>query len=274
MVDLPDPPVPGDVDLRDFQFMPLDVLRLRDSDIAGLASGEEFKAAVLLWCVAWHQVPAGSLPDDDRLLARYSGAGPAWRKVRDMALRGFEKCADGRLYHPVICEKAMEAWGKRRLASAKGKAGARARWSRDDDPANGNGHAPANADAIAQASSNDGTSNGTGNAPAIAQAMPAPMPKNGKGQGQGHINPPLFPPTPDDRQPRKPRATPPPDRFEVTPDLWDWALGVGLPEDRIESETAQFLEHHHAKGSRFIDWVAAWRTWIRNAVKFTAQRRA
>ena len=71
MSEAPDPLVPAEVDLRDFGFMPLDVLRLRDSDLAALANGEEFKAAVLLWCAAWHQVPAASLPNDDRLLARF-----------------------------------------------------------------------------------------------------------------------------------------------------------------------------------------------------------
>lgn len=32
--------------------------RLRDSDIATKAKGDEFRCAVLLWCAAWHQVPA------------------------------------------------------------------------------------------------------------------------------------------------------------------------------------------------------------------------
>jgi hypothetical protein len=52
MTSLKPPPIPSDVDLRDFPFMPLDVLRLRDSDLATLTTGEEFKAAVLLWCAA------------------------------------------------------------------------------------------------------------------------------------------------------------------------------------------------------------------------------
>ncbi|MDO8251425.1 MAG: DUF1376 domain-containing protein [Rhodoferax sp.] len=33
-----------------------------------------------------------------------------WMKVRAGALRGFVKCSDGRLYHPVVAEKAREAW--------------------------------------------------------------------------------------------------------------------------------------------------------------------
>lgn len=102
-------------DLRGFAYMPLDVVRLRDSETAVLCSGEEFRAAVLLWCAAWHQVPAASLPKEDRLLANLAGYGrdmKGWMAVRDGALRGFVECSDGRLYHPVIAEKANEAWAK------------------------------------------------------------------------------------------------------------------------------------------------------------------
>lgn len=119
--------VPAEVDLRDFGFMPLEVLRLRDSDLAALASGDEFKAAVLLWCVAWHQVPAASLPDDDRLLAKHSQALSGWRKVKTEALRGFVKCSDGRLYHPVIAAKAVEAWASKQAQRARTRAATEAR---------------------------------------------------------------------------------------------------------------------------------------------------
>lgn len=125
--DLPEPLVPAEVDLRDFVYMPLDVLRLRDSDLATLSTGDEFKAAVLLWCVAWHQVPAASLPDDDRLLARHSGALGKWRKVKAQALRGFIKCSDGRLYHPTVAEKAREAWHAKQAQRARTKAATDAR---------------------------------------------------------------------------------------------------------------------------------------------------
>lgn len=116
MTSLPEPLTPADCDLRDFQFMPLDVVRLRDSDIAVMVSGEEFRSAVMLWCAAWHQVPAGSLPTDDRSLALLAGYGRAvaeWLKVKEGALRGWIECADGRLYHPVVCEKARESWNSK-----------------------------------------------------------------------------------------------------------------------------------------------------------------
>lgn len=107
------PLTPTDCDLRDFAFMPLDVLRLRDSDLAIQVSGEEFRCAVLLWCASWHQIPAASLPDDDITLSSLAGYGRAvdhWRTVRANALHGWIKCSDGRLYHPVVAEKAGEAW--------------------------------------------------------------------------------------------------------------------------------------------------------------------
>lgn len=105
-----------DCDLRDFPFMPLDVVRLRDSDIAAISTGDEFRCAVLLWCASWHQIPASSIPDDDIVLAQLAGFGRVikeWQKVRDGALKGWVKCDDGRLYHPVVAEKANEAWKSR-----------------------------------------------------------------------------------------------------------------------------------------------------------------
>lgn len=116
MSDLPAPLVLEFVDLRDYQFLPLDVVRLRDSDLAALESAEAFRAAVLLWCASWHQVPAASLPDDDRVLANLAGYGRVvseWQKVRPGAMRGWIACSDGRLYHPVVAEKAIEGWDKK-----------------------------------------------------------------------------------------------------------------------------------------------------------------
>ena len=163
------PLVSADVDLRDFGFMPLDVLRLRDSDLAALSSGEEFKAAVMLWCVAWHQVPAASLPDDDRLLARFSGAGAAWKRIREGALRGFVRCNDGRLYHAVIAEKARESWEKKMAqrertaaATAAREARRREREAQRDDERNVERDEPRNEQRYVQRDVVQGTVKGQG----------------------------------------------------------------------------------------------------------------
>lgn len=127
--DLPEPLIPSDVDLRDFRFMPLDISLLANSDTWGMADGWQAKALINLWCRAWHQVPAGSLPDNDVLLAAWSGV-QGFDAMRDFVLRGFVKCSDGRLYHPVICEKALDAWEGRTKRSEAGKAGAKSRWGK------------------------------------------------------------------------------------------------------------------------------------------------
>lgn len=112
----PDPLTPADCDLKDFPFMPLDVSRLRDSELASNETPEACWAAVLLWSASWHQVPAGSMPNDEMWIAtqaRYAIRGKidkAWKDVRAGALRGWVECTDGRLYHPVVAEKARDAW--------------------------------------------------------------------------------------------------------------------------------------------------------------------
>jgi hypothetical protein len=109
---LPAPPVPPDLDLQKCHYMPIDVVRFRDSRFAFETKGEEFRAGMLLRFASWHQKPASSLPNDDAVLARLAGFGrdlEAWHDVKRGALHGWEECSDGRLYHPEIVEKALEA---------------------------------------------------------------------------------------------------------------------------------------------------------------------
>jgi hypothetical protein len=109
--DMSIPLTPPDCNLRDFPFMPLDVARLRDSDLALEETPDVCWAALLLWSAAWHQVPAASLPDNDRALAKLAKLDIGeWMQLRERALRGFVKCTDGRLYHAVVAAKARESW--------------------------------------------------------------------------------------------------------------------------------------------------------------------
>lgn len=107
---LPQPPVPINADLRHFPNMPLEVGRLRDSRIVK-GDAEVFRCALLLWCGSWHQVPAGSLPDDDLELSHLVGLGrdlKTWRKIKGAAMQGWRMFADRRFYHLVVCEKVIE----------------------------------------------------------------------------------------------------------------------------------------------------------------------
>ena len=113
---LPAPLVPAEVDLRGLEYMPLLGGRLFNSDFNLDASDTEFRVGLRLWWAAWNQVPAGSLPSEDQRLCKLAGLEEAptkWRKVRAVALHGFVKCSDGRLYHPIVAQQAMIAWEKR-----------------------------------------------------------------------------------------------------------------------------------------------------------------
>lgn len=127
MTALPDPLTPADCNLRDFQFMPMDVARLLTSETWILGTGDERAAAMTLWLESWRQVPAGSVPIDDRMLAHLSQS-KAWKKVRTHALRGWIEASDGRLYHPVVAEKVLEAWVEKLAFSLSGSAGNAKRW--------------------------------------------------------------------------------------------------------------------------------------------------
>jgi len=113
MTDLPMPLLPSDVDLRDFGFMPLQVERLRRSKqwLIAKRRPEIGFFSINLWMAAWHEVPCGSLEDDDDVLADAAMCSPdKWPSVKEDVLRGWFRCSDGRLYHPVVCEKAADAW--------------------------------------------------------------------------------------------------------------------------------------------------------------------
>src|SRR5271167_2479587 len=96
------PPVPIDADLRDFGFMPLDIVRLFGSTFHARATDAEWRAGVTLWLKSYHQMPAGSLPADDIELCRLAELGRdvrAWKKIKAGTMHGWYACSDGRLYH-------------------------------------------------------------------------------------------------------------------------------------------------------------------------------
>ncbi|TAL03718.1 MAG: DUF1376 domain-containing protein, partial [Rhodospirillaceae bacterium] len=129
-------------DLTAFPYMPLDVARLRNSAIVSHVSAEGFRAAVLLWCAAWHNKPASSLENDDLLLARYAGFGndlEGWKRVKVQALHGFVLCCDAKWYHRVIAEKALQAWESKLANRQRTAAATQKRWQSDNRNGQRNG---------------------------------------------------------------------------------------------------------------------------------------
>ncbi len=243
MARLPKPPVPAHVDLRDFHFMPLDVVRLMNSETWGLADGWAAKAAVTLWARAWHQVPAASLPDNDGLLAKWADV-PDWDAVRGIALRGFVRCSDGRLYHSTIAEKALEAWEKkeqgadkrethrRRMREWREQKSERKQRTRDtsrDIPR----------DNHVTSLNRQGIDNGE---PRIDREV-STMPR------------------------ARARGSPPPKTWP--PEIYDFASKEGFADEAIERELARLADWAASNGTVKRDWVATARNWFRRAAEQT-----
>lgn len=127
-MDGPAPLLPTNVDLRDFEFIPMDVRRVLNSDTWLTGTGDQRAATMALWLESWHQLPAASLPSSEQGLAQLSHAGAAWKRVRAHALRGWVLCTDGRLYHPVVAAKALEAWLEKLASRKSSGAGNAKRW--------------------------------------------------------------------------------------------------------------------------------------------------
>lgn len=132
----PPPLVPAEVDLRDFAFMPLEVSRLLRSRtwLTARRQPEIGFYLVNLWAGAWHEVPAGSLPDDDLVLADLARCAPSrWKKLRGELMAAWVRCADGRLYHPVVAEKAREAWARKVMQRERSRKASAVRWGSHKD---------------------------------------------------------------------------------------------------------------------------------------------
>lgn len=119
--ELPEPLTPAECDLTDYKFMPLHVERLRRSKgwLIAKKRPELGFYMINLWSSSWHEVPAASLEDDDDMLCELALCDPKkWSKVKEVVMRGWVKCSDGRLYHEIVAEVALEAWdGKRKQRS-------------------------------------------------------------------------------------------------------------------------------------------------------------
>ena len=252
MTDLPAPLTPPECDLRGMPFMPVDLVRLFDSDLYALSTGDQFKAAFTLWGKAFLQVPAGSLPTDERILAHLSGAGSNWRKVRDMALRGWIKCSDGRLHHPVVAEKAKEAWQARLAQRARTEAARQARAQKRQ------GSDSATTEAVTTSVTENVTgSKGQGQGQGIIEESPlTPPPAGGggmdrpsdwKGQWRGLRANGTNPRAKAEKA--KAEAPPPP---EPDHPLWPRAKRLGIPVPSFDRWIAPLIEVESLDGRRVL----------------------
>ena len=125
------PLTPKCCDLRDYAYIPMQIGRLKQSRAWSMCKRNPALAFYLMntWTAAFQSVPAASLENDDLVLADLAMCDDeTWARVKDDVLRGWVVCDDGRLYHPVVAEYALEGWlGK--VSQRKATAAASARRS-------------------------------------------------------------------------------------------------------------------------------------------------
>ncbi|MBK8019818.1 MAG: hypothetical protein IPK20_26210 [Betaproteobacteria bacterium] len=129
---LPPPLVPADVDLRGLEYMPLMGHHLFGSDFNTTnndAAWRQRETTVVVGGIEPRSTQA-RCPTMTRRCAVWRGLAAqrqkAWKPLREIALRNFVKCSDGRLYHPFLCKQALVAWDKR-VKERKRKADYRAK---------------------------------------------------------------------------------------------------------------------------------------------------
>ncbi len=248
MTDLPEPLVPADVDCTDLDGFMLNVERLMASELVALASHEAVAAAMFLWCRAWKQRPAASLPNDDRVLAAFARLPLArFKKLRDDVMRGFVLCSDGRFYHRTLSDEATRAYERKQAFKRRRETDAeRLRDWRSKQKGNDEGNASGNEDetrfvAEGQGRDRDGTVHtSTPNGVSVLGASAPPA---------------------------KRKAQLPTD-FDLTPERRA-ALLAANPTANPPNEFDQFCDHHRSRGNAMLDWDAAWRTWCRNSKNFS-----
>jgi Protein of unknown function (DUF1376) len=260
----PEPLVPAEVDLHGMSGFMLDVDRLLASELVALGTAEECWHALMLWCRAWQQKPAGSLPNDDRILAAFSGAGSRWRKVKAMAMRGFVLCSDGRYYHPVLAAEVMRAWKKRKEYRADQERLKRWRHNKRNGGGNGDGNdtetgretrgetpiETPDETHFKTGSRTVETGTGTGT---VKRESPLSDGRLGSARANGTAN----------------RAKPLPDGFEM-PAEWIAEAEQKRREARLQPansklEAEQFVAHQRKIAGTSFDWRHSWFSWFMRA---------
>lgn len=272
----PAPLVPPDVSMGNNDWFPLHFRRMRKSRWWRLASDVARSRSVDLWGYAYEETPAGSLPDDDIDLAEFAGFGrdlDAWGAVKAEVMAAWTLCSDGRWYHPTLCEFVLETWEKgaiRRQKEKDRKADYRAR-SRGTDP-----NVPRDDPPLSR-----------GTDPNVRDGVPVEEirgedieePPTGGSMPDAKIAPASTPPK--DEKPTKANPKKGSSRIEADwiadDDLRAYArvnlATAALPHDEADLNRLEdaFRDHWLAssKPEAFkLDWRAAFRTWVRNEIKF------
>lgn len=240
------------IDLRPLPYMPLHIQRLQKSKAWLRCKRRPEMAFYLmnLWMRAWHEVPAGSIEDDDDVLADAAMCPPdEWDAIKAEVLRGWDCGDDGRWHHPVVAELATEAADKMR-ANRRRTEKARA----------------AKAEDMSQARDDDAADLSSDSHVSVTEAV-----TGHEGKGREEKDSSLRSESPSLRSGEAPqksaRASRLPDDWQPPTEALAWATeSHPLIDPALETEKFRdFWRAKPGKDGRKLDWLATWRNWIRNA---------
>lgn len=99
-----------------------------DSKVEAMTT-QEVGAYFLLLCKAWFEKPVATIPNNDRVLARWARLTPDdWAVCRDAVLSPFKDCKDGRLLSPRLFSEYRKLMEDRKKKSHAAKIAANTRW--------------------------------------------------------------------------------------------------------------------------------------------------
>jgi uncharacterized protein YdaU (DUF1376 family) len=200
---------------------------------------EQVGAYWLLLCKAWGEDPVGSVPDDDRVLARWARLSPArWKRNKEAILRPWKLQSDGRWYQ----KRMRKEYARLAELSQQQSEKASKRWR------------SGSATAMPEQS--------PGNAVAIPKDMPEPCPLESDTDTESYTPPLPTGETPQGVKPVRKKFVPP--QEDEVRGYWE---ARGLKGDPME-----FLDYFRRNGWRtrsgpVVDWEAGARNWSRMEIK-------
>lgn len=219
---------------------------------------DQHGAYVLLIMAYWRR--GGALPDDDEQLAPIAKATlNEWRKALRKVMAPFFQIAEGFWCHKRIDHELAEAQRLSRRGKAGGDASAQLR-------ANETGNKTVNKNATREPTSGQPNSN-TSPSPPPSQKEESPSLRSGEPATAPEFD---LASQPEGKEATNGRRRKSRISADWRPDEQDqaYALGRGFDDPWIEQQAERFRDHHLKAGSSFLDWNAAWRTWVQRAPEF------
>lgn len=203
---------------------------------AGDLDARETGAYLLLLMAMWSR--DGSLPADQKKLQRVAKCGREWPAVW-AAIGHYFTEENGRITNKRLTEELQKVCAKREVNRHNGELGGRAKALKDKEL-----H--------------------------MANATVSPQQSYSESEREEKREAKASP----EKKLRRRLELPLPDGWVPSDRNIADAEARNFTSREIDENAERFRNHHHAKGTRYRDWDAAWRTWLGNARRFSAPRHA